>query len=128
MIPVVFINCSRIPFLTYIMLYMKKYETRTRNTLRSLVGKQVILAETGHRRKPVARCLVTIGDPLTVSSLSAWLTIRHDTCIPLGSKYDWKPETRKKYLYPLLNMKPITPFTVPEGIRHGRVWMEYTPA
>lgn len=127
MIPVVFINCSRVPFLTYIILYMKLYESRTRNTLRALIGQRVILAETGRKGGPIARCMVTIGDPLIVTSRAAWRTVRSAVCVPLGSQYDWKPETRKKYLYPLLNMKCLRPFTVPEGVRHGRVWMEYVP-
>ena len=59
MVPVVFINCSRIPFIDLIMARRKTMETRSRDTLRALVGQRVYLAETGHRR-PVIRCSAII--------------------------------------------------------------------
>lgn len=125
MTPVVFINCRRYPFIELIRLHMKLYETRTRNTLAALVGQRVILAETG-RGRPLAGCMATIGAPIVASSRSAWETARAACCVEPGSTYDWKPETKVKYLYPLLDVAPLAPFRVPEGPRHGRVWMEYT--
>ena len=127
MIPVVFINCSRFPFLFWIMAGMKLYETRTRNTLRALVGQQVYLAMTG-KGKPVVMCSVIIGDPIVTKSRSAFAAFRKACCISYRSQFDWKHGTKAKYLYPLLDVQPVLdPFTPPEGVRHGRVWMEYYP-
>jgi len=124
MIPVVFINCRLFPFVDMILRLTKLYETRTRNMLRSLIGQRVILAETGHGA-PLARCMVTIGDPLVARSRDAWNACKKWTGIDDGSPYDWQDETKVKYMYPLYDIQRIEPFRVPEGIRHGRVWMEY---
>ena len=126
MIPVVFINCSRFPFLDDILLFRKLYETRTRNMLKSLVGQRVYLAQTG-KGKPVVMASVVIGAPLLCESMAAWETVREACCIPEGSTYDWQADTKKKYLYPLYDVRRCSPFTPPEGVRHGRVWMEYIP-
>ena len=126
MIPVVFINCRRYPFIGLIRLQLKLYETRTRNTLAALVGQRVILAETG-RGRPLAGCMATIGAPIVARSRSVWESLRRSACIDAGSSYDWQQDTKVKYLYPLLDVQPIMSFRVPEGPRHGRVWMEYTP-
>ena len=125
MIPVVFINCHLFPFVALILRRLKLYETRTRNTLRSLIGQRVILAETG-RGAPLARCMVTIGDPLVARNREAWDACRKWTCIDDDSPYNWTDDTKVKYMYPLYDIQPLQPFRVPEGIRHGRVWMEYT--
>ena len=125
MVPVVFINCSRFPFLFWIMSGLKLYETRTRNTLRALVGQRVYLARTG-RGRPVVLCSVVIGDPIATRSRSAFAAFRKACCIAYRSQYDWQKSTKVKYLYPLLDVQPVpVPFTPPEGVRHGRVWMEY---
>ena len=126
MIPVVFINCSRFPFLAWILALSKLYETRTRNTLRALVGQRVYLAMTG-KGKPVVLCSVVIGDPVVIRSRKAFAAFRKACRIARGSQYDWKRETKVKYLYPLLDVRPVAPFVPPEGVRHGRVWMEYYP-
>jgi len=126
MIPVIFINCSRFPFLTWILLRRKLYETRSRNMLGRFAGCRVILAETGNGR-PVAHCTAVIAAPLVIRSRSAFRSLRRSACIMKGSKYDWNLETNVKYFYPLLDVQPLEPFPVPEGVRHGRVWMEYIP-
>ena len=127
MIPVVFINCSRVPFIDLILRLLKVYETRTRNMLRSLAGQRVFLAETGRGRPPLVRCSAVIGEPVVACSRSAWAALRRSACIKRGSAFDWQPGTKKKYLYPLSDVQPCVPFTPPEGVRHGRVWMEYIP-
>lgn len=127
MIPVVFINCSRYPFLSRIMYRTKRYETRTRNMLRALIGQRVILAETGRRGRPVARCMATINEPIVARSRSEWNLYRVAAGIEPDSQYDWQNSTKAKYLYPLTDVEPLHPFPVPEGVRHGRVWMEYEP-
>ena len=127
MIPILFINCDLFPFIDWIMDYLKLDETRTRNMLRALVGQRVLLAETRRGRRPLVRCSCVIGDPVAVRSREEWDRLRHLHYIPAGCRYDWQPGTKVKYLYPITDIIPCDPFTPPEGIRHGRVWMEYTP-
>ena len=123
MTPVVFINCRELPFLDDILAGRKTIETRTRDTLRSVAGQRVYLAETGHGR-PVIRAVAVIGWGRKMDRID-WECLRKRTCIPVGSRYDWQPDTRVKYGYTLFDVTPIIPFTPPEGVRHGRVWMEY---
>ena len=125
---VVFINCRRHPFLDMFMREQdrKTHETRTRNTLRALIGQRVFFAETGHGRRPLCRCSGVIGEPLVIRSREDWDRARSLHQIPPGSPYDWQPGTKVKYLYPIIDVHPVPPFTPPEGIRHGRVWMECT--
>lgn len=124
-VPVVFINCSRHPFLDQIIRRRKLDETRTRNTLRALVGLRVYLAETG-RGPSMCRCSAVIGAPLVAHSRKEWNALRARHRVPRGSAYDWKPWTKVKYLYPILDVIKCTPFHPQEGIRHGLVWMETT--
>ena len=124
MIPVVFINCDTLPFLDLIISLDKPLETRTKNTLRPFIHRHVMLAETKHGKKPLVRCTATIGNPLVIRSQDEWNKYKPLTCT-VGSKYDWKPDTKVKYLYPVYDVHTVTPF-VPEGKRHGRVWMECT--
>ena len=124
-VAVVFINCDRVPFLDQIENLDKILETRTRNTLGALAHCRVLLVETRRGRRPLARCWATIGTPLDIRSREDWDPFLPFTGIPAGSTYDWQQDTRVKWLYPLLDVASITPFTIPEGVRHGRVWMEY---
>ena len=127
MIPIVFINCSRFPFIAWIMQHLKLYETRTRNTLGSLIGQRVYLAETG-KGHPVIRCSAVISSVIECRSQWAWIHwYRHCSKIKPGSQYDWKPETKVKWLYELTDVQEVAPFTPPKDVRHGRVWMEYHP-
>lgn len=121
--PVVFINCSRFPFIDWIMHRRKLDETRTRNMLRALIGQRVYLAETGNGR-PLCRCTAVIGEPVPIRSRKDWDRLRPRHRVPVGSQYDWQPETTVKYLYPISDVWPCAPFTPSEGIRHGRIWME----
>ena len=126
MIPVVFINCSLFPFIAWIISGRKVYETRTRDMLRSLVGQRVFLAETGRHGRPVVRCSCVIDHSITCDR-AGFRALRHLHLVPARSAYDWKTSTKKKVLYRLTDVQPVAPFTPPEGIRHGRVWMEYIP-
>lgn len=124
MAPVVFINCSRFPFVDQIMSGMKLYETRTRDTLHRFLGDRILIAETGHG-KPIIRAVATVHCIITVYTRSQWEVYREDACIPLGSSYDWHDGTRKKVLYELTDVKPVAPFRLPDdSYRHGRVWAE----
>ena len=125
MIPAVFINGKKSPFIDRILLFQKLYETRTRNTLGRLLGERVILAETG-KGKPLARATAVIKELHRVYTRSAWETVFPALGIDRGSEYDWQPWTKQKVLYYLDDVRPIEkPFVLPEGRRHGRVWMEY---
>lgn len=126
MIPIVFINCATTPYIDDIMLQRKTCETRTRNTLRALVGSRVLLAETGTRSDgPLVRCSARIVSAVPVYTRSAWSAFRPLHRVPAGSAYDWTDTTRVKWLYQLSDVQPVAPFTAPPGTRHGRVWMEY---
>ena len=130
MIPVLFINCLRERFVDWIICGLKQYETRTRNTLKSLLdtylGQRILIAETG-RGDPLVRCSAVIDQVVAVYDQSAWEDYLEQTWIPVGSQYDWKPNTKVKYLYHLKDVHPIAkPFRLPKGSRRpGRVWAEY---
>ena len=129
MTPVIFINSSNEPFVDWILSGRKTYETRTRNTLKSLLtwalGERVLIAETGHGA-PVIRCSAVIDCYWDVRSADGWNNVRNVHAVPVGSEYDWKPETRVKWLYHLSDVRPVEPFELPKtSLRHGRVWAEY---
>ena len=125
MIPIVFINCSSAPFVSMIMNRRKIYETRSINSLRSLVGKRVLIAETGSHRQPFVRCSAVIRSAFPVDSFHEWDMFRDYTQVKPGSLFDWSETTKRKWLYELTDIRPVSPFVPPEGIRHGRTWMEY---
>jgi hypothetical protein len=122
--PVVFINCKTEPFIDMIISGEKVAETRSRDTLRSLVGKTVYLAETGHG-KPVVKCSAQITNSIPCRCKADWKMFRKMTGIRPNSQYEWKPETKVKYLYMLASITPCKSFVPPEGTRHGRVYMDY---
>ena len=124
MTPIVFINSKQVPFIWQIMNGKKLWETRNRDTLGRVVGKRVFLAETGSG-KPVVRCSAELCRAIPINNPDVWDGLREDICIPVGNKYDWKPETKVKYIYFIRKVQKVKPFSPPEGIRHGRVWMEY---
>ena len=123
MTPIVFINCKDFPFIDQIISGKKIWETRNRNTLGRLVGKRVLFAETG-KGKPVVRCEAEICAPIRIDNPDVWDELRDATCVPAGSKYDWKPETKEKVIYFVRKVKKVRKHIPKDGIRHGRVWME----
>lgn len=123
MIPVIFINCDSYPFVQWIMAGVKLYETRNRNTLKRFIGQTVYIAETSHKHKPIVKCRATITAATDIRNKTVYDCLRNRTRIEKGSIYDWKPETRVKWLYKLENVEPVPEF-IPEGIRHGYTWME----
>lgn len=123
MIPVVYVNCSEYPYVHAIMAKLKPLETRNRDTLRNLVGKRVLVAQTG-KGTPTVMCMVTIGKPIKATCRQTWDGLRPMHRVPVGSAHDWKETTKQKYLYQLTDPVPVIPFPVPEGKRHGRVWIE----
>ena len=125
MIPVLYINCSSFPFVDEIITGNKIFETRSRDSLRSLVGKRVMICQTG-TGKSLTRCSARIVNAFSVSSFHEWDMFRDYTLVPSYDPYDWKPDTKTKWLYELSNViiEPV-PFHPAPGFRHGRVWMEY---
>ena len=123
-IPIVFINCSPYPFIKWIIQGRKVYETRNKNTLKSLMGKTVYLAETGKGKRPVVKCSATIESVIVVQDLKTYNLYRKQTKVVKGSIFDFVPG-KKKYLYKLTNIVPVPEFISPEGKRHGFTWMEY---
>ena len=129
MTPVIFINTTSAPFVDDIIDGRKTYETRTRNTLKSLLtwalGERILIAETGHG-DPVVRCSAVIDHFGAVYTEERWNDLRNVHRVPVGSEYDWKPDTKVKWLYHLTDVKTLAPFILPKDCpRHGRVWAEY---
>ena len=124
MTPVIFINCQVEPFVDDIMAYLKQYETRTRNTLGRFLGERVLLAETGHGR-PLVKCSAVIDEVVSVTTKEQWDEYLEQTWIPVDSRYDWKPDTKVKWLYHLSDVKPVVQFRIGSDCkRHGRIWAE----
>lgn len=124
MIPVIFINCKSAPFVHDIMLGQKQYETRTRNMLGHFIGERVLFAETGHGT-PYVKCSAVIDQVISVTTQEQWNEYIDSARIPTGSKYDWKQDTKIKWLYHLTDVRPVLPFHLPtDSLRHGRVWAE----
>ena len=129
MIPVIFINDSGEPYVKLIMSGQKTYETRSRNTLKSLLewalDERVLIAETGHGA-PIVRCSAVIDHLATIYTAERWNQLRKVHRVPVGDRYDWKPDTKVKWLYHLKDVRPVKPFRLPkESRRHGRTWAEY---
>ena len=136
MTPVIFINCSGQPFVDQIIAGDKVYETRTRNTLKTLlksfIGERILIAETGYG-KPIVRCSAIIDHYVIIYNKDQWeqrepyrASYKKLAMIPDESQYDWKPDTKCKVLYHLTDVQPVEPFKLPDTCyRHGRVWAEY---
>lgn len=124
---ILYINCKLFPFVSWILAGLKLYETRSRNTLKSLVGKTVYIAETGKHKRPLIRCKAFISDCIMIESKTIYNAFRKETRIEKGSCYDWKADTKRKYLYRLSSVERVKEFYIPEDctiIRHGRVFAE----
>jgi hypothetical protein len=124
MIPVIGINSSSAPFMSDIGAGRKILETRSRNMLGRLCGQPVILAET-RQGGYLAMYIAVLQSARAVRSKEEWEDLRPLHRVPVGSKYDWKPDTRVKWTYEITVLRILNPFRVPEGIRHGRTWMEF---
>jgi len=123
-VPVVWINSSSAPFLADIGALLKRYETRSRNMLGALAYQRVILAESKSGKR-LALYSVVIRSVRVVRSREEWDALRPVHRVPVGNPYDWKPETKVKYLYELSSLRRLRPFRVPDGVKHGRTWEEY---
>lgn len=127
MIPVVYINCRKHPFCDSILYGFKRYETRTRNTLGCLVGKNCLFVETGTGKYAKTRFYATIDSVIRIDSKEQFEQYRNECGIFPDSEYDWKPETKVKYLYHLTDITGEDEYEISfsKERRHGRVWAEY---
>jgi len=123
MFPIVFINCDLFPFVCAILSGIKLFETRNKNTLKKLVGRRILLAETRKGKKPLVKCFATIDYMIRIDNPEQFEKYRKSGCIEKGSCFDFIPG-KAKYLYHLTDIVPVPEFIPPEGIRHGRTWME----
>lgn len=123
---IVYINCALFPFIDLIIKGLKLYETRNRNTLKSLIGKTIYIAETGKGKRPIIRCRCVITECLTITDRKTYNQYRQWTRVEKGSCFDFIPgQTKKKVLYKLENVQACKPFPVPENvIKHGRTYCE----
>ena len=124
MTPVIGINSSSSPFMDDIGALRKRLETRSRNMLGRFCGQRVILAET-RQGGYMAMYSVVIRSARAIRSRDEWNALRPLHCVPIDNDYDWKPGTRVKWVYEITGLRRLHPFLVPEGVRHGRTWMEY---
>lgn len=124
-LPVVFINCSKEPFCDAIRYGFKRYETRTKNTLRLLVGKTCLFCETGNG-KPKTKFYARIDSVVRVDSKEEFEKYRKDCDILPGSQYDWNEKTTVKYLYHLSDIigEDEYEIEIPSELRHGRTWAD----
>lgn len=119
----IYINCRLYPFIAWILSGAKLYETRTRNTLRALVGQRVALIETGTGHTPTVKGYATItgAERVEYSNTQARKAARI-----LETSYDIRPD-RAKIFYRLADVQPCTPYPVPsDRVNHGRAWTTYT--
>lgn len=124
---VIGINSSSAPFMRDIGALLKRLETRSKNMLGRYVGQRVILAET-KQGGYLAMYSAVIRSARDIRTPEEWNALRPLHRVPEGNVlYDWKPDTRVKWVYELTDIRRLRPFMVPEGIRHGRTCMEYEP-
>ena len=128
MIPVVFINCDKIPYVDLMIDGKKKYETRHFNTLGGLVGRRVLIAETHRGKTPKIRCSAVLKSAKQIKFLGEWAMMRDETCVPENSEHDWNFNRPGKWVYELEDVREVLGLDWKEGKRHGIVWMEYEPA
>ena len=123
----VFVNSKTAPYTELILAQLKSIETRTRNTLKSLIGKRVGIIETGKgAARIVGYVTITKAEFCPAEKLEEY---RDKTRIPYGDKYN-KCGTHAgqpgKWFYYLEEPERCTPFVIPSNaVRHGRVYVEF---
>lgn len=100
----------------------KTIETRSRNTLKSLVGERVAVIRTSRRGgKSKVVGYVTVALAYDVDNYAHFDIHRDHTLIPVGSKYDMEVGG-KKWFYLLENPEKCKPYTPQYCGNHGRSW------
>jgi len=117
----VYINCARFPFVSWILQGKKTYETRTKDMLSSLIGKQIFLVETG-KGPPVARGTAVLS---SVKNVTFSDVKKRKAAMIDNTDYDIIPGG-KKYFYKLVKVRKIEPFLLPDSrLNHGRAFTEF---
>ncbi len=111
------------PYANYITHNLKKWETRSKDVLGSLVGERVGIIT---KSKPSGKYDTLVGyatikasakvDAETLDMFRDW------TCIPRGSKYD---TGKARHVYIMQDASCIMPRFVNITKHHGRSWCEY---
>lgn len=102
---------------------LKPVETRSRNTLKQLVGERVAIIRTKRNKEPMVVGYADIAR-WEFCPYCLFEMYRADTLIPPGSKYDCT--SRGKYFYWLENAEPCEPYSLPKDrINHGRSYTEF---
>lgn len=120
----IYINDSEAKFTQLIFDGVKKYETRTRNTLHGLNGKDVAIIRTGKGpAQIVGYCRLNNGPVCrSIKEFDAYRA----KCQCNGTSYNWFMDTKVKYLYRVDCVRKCIPHPLPEGtIRHGYSWVEF---
>ena len=119
----VFIRETGAHYASAIVQGWKPIETRTRHTLRQLVGERVAVVRTGCKGGPVVIGYVTISKAEFVAA-DDLDGMRDLTLIPKGSRYDCTGAG--KWCYTMTDPEECEPFPLPtDAVRHGRVWCEF---
>ena len=114
----IYINTALIPFVAQILSGAKPYETRTRNMLRTLIGKMVYIIETGHGQPMIVGRATISGAELVPYSNQA----KRRQAQIIGTPYDIKPDGAK-WFYKLDSIERLTPSLLPvTRENHGRSW------
>ena len=118
----IYINCVSFPFIAWILSGAKLYETRTRNTLRTLIGQRVFLIATGKGAPMITGSAIITGAELVPYSDRRKRARAKIT----GTTYDVKPGGAK-WFYKLEDVQPMTaPIPVPaQRENHGRAWTSW---
>lgn len=102
---------------------VKTIETRSRNMLKSLVGKRVAIVRTRRGKLPMVVGYADIVDS-HFCPINLYEQYRDQTLVPVGSKYD--VHGKGKWFYYLANAEKCDPFPLPQdAVRHGMSWCEY---
>ena len=116
-----FVNCRKAPFVSLMLDKCKRDETRSRNTLKPLIGQRVALIETGTRKRPFIRGYATITGAVQVSYDD---TAARKAAGIYNTPYDIKPGVFK-WFYRLADVEGTTPYSLPEHVNHGRAYTEF---
>ena len=116
-----YVNDRTAPYTELILGFRKTIETRSRNTLRKLVGQRVALIRTGKGPAVIVGFLtITHREFCPPEYFDRY---RAQTCIPVGDKYD---STKGKWFYYLEDVERCEPQPLPaNAIRHGRSYVEF---
>lgn len=114
-----------VPYAKAITQRVKPVETRNKNMLSALVGKQVAIVRTRRGKTPTVVGYATIyrATHETQRVMNSDF-MRKLTLIPEGSAYD--SGANGKWCYWMMDAHTCEPFSLPkDAIRHGRSWCEF---